>query len=190
MKIDYLKTKGTWNEINDSCRVTVNKESNDKEPSSIWKRKLLLSEHSPIRQLIIKWKWSSLYSWVSVHFVRHKFGIEHWVRTQRTDRTGVDRGTLSQNTFIEHECEANAQAIITISRKRLCNKASAETREAWTEMLNKLKEKEPELVSVCVADCIYRGHCYEIASCQYHKTKDFQNELLKYREGINQYEQM
>lgn len=52
---------------------------------------MLLAEHSPIRKLIISWKWYDLLSWVSVHLVRHKFGVDHWVRTQRTDRTGIDR---------------------------------------------------------------------------------------------------
>ena len=153
------------------------------EPSSSWKRRMLLAEHSPIRKLHISWKWIDIISWVSVHFTRHKFGIEHFVQTQRTDRTGQKRG--SQNDLIQHECEANAQAIINISRKRLCNKASAETRQAWIDMLDELYAEQPELVSVCVPDCVYRGHCYEYDSCGYHLTKNFKTELEEYRSGIN-----
>jgi len=147
---------------------------------------MLLCEHSPIRQLIIKWKWYELLSWVSVHFVRHWLGIIHWVRTQRSDRTGIDRNKLYQSEFVEHEAEANAQAIINISRVRLCNGASKETREAWKATLESFKDIEPELYKCCVPNCIYRGHCYEYNSCGYHKTAKYKVELKKYKEGINE----
>ena len=186
MKVKSLGTKGTWREIANSARTTIGMEEGNNDPSSSWKRRMLLCEHSPIRQLIFKWKWVDLLSWISVHLVRHKHGIEHWVRSQRTDRTGVDRNTLPQGNFIEHECEANAQAIINISRKRLCTQASKETRGAWKAFLEEVvKPHEPELYKCCIKDCVYRGHCYEFKSCGYHKTAQFQEELKNYREGIN-----
>lgn len=185
MTVKFIGTKGTWREVADSANTTVNKEAGEKEPSSKWKRRMLLCEHSPIRQLIVKAKWYDLKSWVSVHFVRHKFGIEHWVRTQRTDRVNVDRNTLTQDSLIEHEFEANAQALISISRKRLCNAASEETREAWGLVLEKIREAEPELYSVCVPDCVYRGWCYEFRSCGFHKTEEFAKRLAEYRRGVN-----
>jgi len=144
-----------------------------------------MCEHSPIRQLFIKCKWYELKSWVSVHFVRHKIGIEHWVRTQREDRTGEDRNQLFQSNTVEHEFLANAQAMINISRKRLCSQASKETREAWQAVLYSIAEEQPELFSACVPDCIYRGWCYEFKSCGYHKTAQFQLRLADYRSGIN-----
>ena len=145
----------------------------------------MLSEHSPIRQLLIKCKMYDLKYWVSVHFVRHKYGIEHWVRTQRTDRTNIDRDNLTQSNYVEHEFEANAQALINISRKRLCMSASKETREAWISVLDAIKETEPELCSVCVRECIYRGWCYEFKSCGYHKAEEFNQKLKEYRCNIN-----
>ncbi len=185
MHCNLLNIKGTWREVADAARTTINKEAGIKEPSNQWKRKMLLAEHSPIRKLIVSWKWLNLLSWVSVHFVRHKYGIEHWVRSQRTDRTNVNRDNLTQSELIEHECEANAQSIINISRKRLCHQASKETREAWIKFLDLLKDREPELYSVCVPDCIYRGWCYEYNSCGYYKTEDYKKKLEKYRENIN-----
>lgn len=177
--------KGTWREVANSANTTVQKQAGTAEPSPDWKKRMLLCEHSPIRQLWIKCKWYELKYWVSVHFVRHKFGIEHWVRTQRTDRTGIDRDTMLQNSGIEHEFEANAQTIINISRKRLCNLASNETRQAWVAVLDTLKDTQPELYSVCVPDCVYRGWCYEFRSCEYHKTQEFKKHLKAYRKGIN-----
>ena len=109
-----------------------------KEPSSKWKKTILLAEHSPIRKLVFSWKWINLPYWVSVHFVRHKFGIEHFVSTQRTDRTGTDRTGARQDAPVEHECFANAQAVMFISRRRLCSQASPETRAAAGVRLSRL----------------------------------------------------
>ncbi len=186
MRVEFLGVKGTWREVADSANTTINKEAGTKEPSSTWKRRMLLCEHSPIRQLFVKCKWYDLRYWISVHFVRHKIGIEHWVRTQREDRTGIGRDELSQSNLVEHEFLADAQAMINISRKRLCNQASKETKEAWQEILESIKESQPELYNVCVPDCIYRGWCYEYKSCGYHKTMQFQKLLKEYRDGINQ----
>jgi hypothetical protein len=186
LRAELLGIKGTWREIADSGNTTVHREPGTRTPSSAWKRRLLMSEHSMIRQLIVKIKWHDLKSWVSVHFVRHKFGIEHWVRTQRTDRTGLNRDEIPQGALVEHEIEANAQAVINISRKRLCGCASPETRAAWEAALHTLRDAEPELYAVCVPDCVYRGHCYEFKSCRYHQTEDFTRRLVLYRGGIHE----
>ena len=186
MRVKILGIKGTWREVADSANTTVHLEAGEKEPSSKWKRRMLLCEHSPVRQHVIKCKWYDIKSWVSVHFVRHKIGIEHWVRSQRTDRTKIDRDELPQDNLIEHEFEANVQAFINISRKRLCQLASKETREAWQLVLDNIKDPEPELYNVCVPDCIYRGWCYEFKSCGFHKTQEYQEKLSSYRSGINE----
>lgn len=175
LEISKSSVLGTWRDVADSANTTVNKAEGIKEPPSSWKRRILLAEHSPIRQMFFKWKWENLLSWVSVHFVRHKIGIEHFVRSQRTDRTGIDRNILTQGELISHECIADFQAMINISRKRLCNLASLETREAWEKVLEKIKTKEPELYSVCVKECVYRGFCPEMKSCGFSKTSEYEN---------------
>lgn len=179
---DYVDN---WKNVKNATMTTINKDEGV-YPSSEWKRKLLLSEHSPIRKINIGWKWYDLMYWTSGHFVRHKYGIEHFVRSQRTDRTNTNRNELPQGALVEHEVDANAQAIINISRKRLCMCASKETREAWREALKEIETVEPELVKCCVRDCTYRGHCYEMFSCGYHKTEAFKKELAEYRKGINE----
>lgn len=180
-KISFLDILTKWSSVVNAARTTVGKEASGREPSSNWKRKILLAEHSPIRLLIINWRWSEIKYWVSVHFVRHKIGIEHFVKTQRTDRTGTSRDDAPQDNPVEHECTANAQSLINISRKRLCTAASPETREAWKLVLENLKEKEPELVSVCVRECTYRGFCPEMICCGYVETEEYKRELKKYR---------
>lgn len=185
LNLQNVSLKGTWREVADAARTTIGKEAGNKEPSDSWKRRMLLAEHSPIRRLLVKAKWVNLKSWVSVHFVRHWLGIVHWVRTQRSDRTGIPRDDLPQGSLVEHEFEANAQAIINISRKRLCKQASPETREAWKKFVKELYTVDENLASVCVPDCVYRGHCFEYASCGYHTTEKFQKALAQYRKGIN-----
>ncbi|MEG1480000.1 MAG: thymidylate synthase ThyX [Kiritimatiellia bacterium] len=183
LELNYYGTHSTWREVADAARTTVNKEAGTGEPSSAWKKRILLSEHSPIRQLIFRWKWVGLKSWVSVHLVRHKFGIDHFVSTQRSDRTGTDRNSARQDTPVTHECIANAQAIMTISRKRLCAQASPETREAWQLLLAAIREEQPEVVACCVPECVYRGFCPEFKSCGFAQTAAFDAALAAYRGG-------
>ena len=117
--------------------------------------------------------------------VRHKIGIEHWVSTQRTDRTGVNRDELPQGALVNHACEADAQAIINISRKRLCNCASKETRDAWQAVKNEIAKVEPELASCMVRECVYRnGLCPEMFPCGFNHTESFKKELLEYTKGF------
>ena len=180
MEIKYMETTDNWREVADAARTTVGMGEGEGEPSSEWKRKILLAEHSPIRKLWIKWKWVELPYWVSVHIVRHKIGIEHFVRSQRTDRTGEDRCNKSQCAKVEHEAEANAQAIINISRKRLCNQAADKTQRAWLRVVNRLQAYEPELASVCVRECVYRGFCPEMEPCGFIAKPEFEEARKEY----------
>lgn len=180
MHIDNFKHEDNWQDVKDSTMNTIGKNTGT-YPDSIWKKKLILSEHSPIRRLTFYWRWVDLKYWVSVHFVRHKHGIEHWVKTQRTDRTGIDRNDIPQGASVNHACEANAQALINISRKRLCSCASPETREAWQKVKDEVAKYEPELASCMVKECIYRGFCPEMFGCGYDKTEVFKEELENYR---------
>lgn len=185
MQVDVFEHTDNWQDIKDATMNTIGKNTGS-YPSSDWKRRLIMSEHSPIRRMKFYWRWSDLKSWVSVHFVRHKIGIEHWVSTQRTDRTGINRDELPQGSLVNHACESDSQALINISRKRLCNNASKETREAWTVVKDRVANVEPELASCMVKECIYRGFCPEMFSCGYYKTDAYQKELEEYRRGINE----
>lgn len=182
IKIDWFNLKDVWLDVKQSARTTISKDGSGNYPSNSWKKSILLAEHSPIRKIKVSWKWTDIKSWVSVHFVRHKFGIEHWVSTQRSDRTGVDRDNSVQGTFINHECEANAQALIFISRKRLCMQAAKETREAWQLVKDEVNKNDPILASVMVRECVYRGFCPEMYCCGYVNTKAYQQELREYRD--------
>ena len=179
--LKFLKILGTWRDVADAARTTIRMPEGSKEPSHKWKKRILLAEHSPIRKLIFGWKWIDLPYWVSVHFVRHKYGIEHFVSTQRTDRTGEDRTAKPQDAAVEHECFANAAEIMFISRRRLCSQASPETRSAWKLVVDAIAEKEPELAECCVPDCVYRGFCPEFKSCGFVDTPAYSEAVRRYR---------
>lgn len=179
--IKWCEYEDNWPKVKRSARTTISREGEGKYPTDSWKKNILLAEHSPIRRIRFSWKWTNLKSWVSVHFVRHWLGIVHWVTTQRVDRTGKNRDDSPQSTFVEHECEANAQALINISRKRLCSQASKETREAWEQVKKEVEKKDPILASVMVKECIYRGFCPELYGCKYCETEAYKKELEEYR---------
>ena len=50
-----VKIKGDWEEVVNDCRTTVGKGELGKEPSQKFKREILISEHSPIRSITVKW---------------------------------------------------------------------------------------------------------------------------------------
>ena len=186
MDISKVKVKGTWRDVADVARTTIGKEEGEGSVSDSWKKRMLLAEHSPIRLLWFRWKWKGIKYWVSVHLVRHWLGIVHFVKTSRSDRTGVPRDDLPQNHPVNHECDANAQALINISRRRLCKQASFETQEAWKLVRQEIAVLDPVIASAMVPDCIYRGGiCREMNCCGWIKTQEAQavwEEYNKYQD--------
>jgi len=166
LKAELINYTDNWQAVKDAAMNTIGKDAG-KYPSSDWKRKMLLAEHSPIRLLTFTVRLTDIPYWVSVHLTRHKIGVEHFVSTQRTDRTGTDRNGLPQGALVSHTMRINAQALINISRKRLCMQASPETRVAWRMVVDAIGEREPEIKSVCVRECVYRGFCPEMKGCGY-----------------------
>ena len=180
MKVELVDYEDNWQKVKDRTMQTIGKTSG-KYPDHEWKKKILKAEHSPIRLLTFTIKFTDIPYWVVGHFVRHKIGVEHFVSTQRTDRTGVSRDELPQNNPVGYTMVADAQALINISRKRLCNCASVETREAWQMVKNEIAKVEPELAECMVKECVYRGHCPEMYGCSYAGSPAFQKEIEEYR---------
>ncbi len=162
-KTEILKVKGDWGEVVDDCRATVGKEPLGHEPSEKFKQSILLAEHSPIRDISVKWKWSGIKSWIATHWVRHKW--ECFVKTQRSDRTGVDRDKLPQDAPVDFTGEANAQHLIDTMRKRLCHQASPETRAYAEDLKMAIMSKENEIGWALVPNCVYRCGCPEMKTC-------------------------
>ena len=145
------------------ARETQGKEG-DLTPSFEWKKKLINSEHSPLRTIMFTIEMQNIPYCNSVHFVRHKFGVEHYVKSQRSNK---NRGEEPQNAPVNHIMDINAQALIFMARKRLCFKADETTREIMKEIVNKIIDVCPEFKGFLVPECIYRGNiCHEFKSCE------------------------
>ena len=158
-----------WKKIKSACMTTISKEAGDKEPTSAWKRKLLLCEHSPIRRGEISWKWEAIPYAISTHFARHHEGCEKFIGTERTDRTGVLREERSQMNPVPMEMDANIQALINISAKRLCTSADPTTRKYWWAVLEVIKDYDEDIYWACVPQCIRCGGCPEYTNCGFYE---------------------
>lgn len=145
--------------------VTVGKET-DKLPTENFKKEILRARHSPIRELRFVFYLTDIPCWVSVHLCRHVHA-QPYVKTQRNDRqSGYDRTKAPQDAPVDMMWSMNAEELITIANKRLCNLASKETRDLvrmiCKEVVNLCPEFKDELVPMCVRN---GGVCYEIFPC-------------------------
>lgn len=147
---------------------TVGKKlGSNSEVKEEWIERLVKAEHSPIRELWFGIRMEIPY-WVSVHYVRHHIGVNHYVQTQRDDRVqdSMPRADKGQGEIVSHIMSINAQELINMSHKRLCKQASKETREVMQEIVRQVVEVAPYMKEVLVPLCKYRnGKCTEMFSC-------------------------
>lgn len=168
MRIELLKypSDDDWMLCKACTLVTVGKEAKQ-PPSADWKHKLLRARHSPIRELKFVFLLKDIPSWVSVHLVRHHVGCQPYVRSQRNDRQNAyDRTKAPQDAPVDMIWSMNAEALMTIANKRLCNQASKETRAVVQEMCRLVLERCPEFNGLLVPMCEYHGgRCDEMFPC-------------------------
>lgn len=176
-------TDQDWLNVRNDALFTQRK-STDKAPSSELKKKFLISEHSPIKDIFVRWEWYDVPYWIAMHFRTHGIGIVPFISTQRNDVQDLyDRRKAPQDALVNYRATANMLEILHISRARLCLVASPETTKAWTMFLQELYYHEPELVQLCVKPCVYRnGICPEVFKpCGYNKTEHYK----KYQKAYN-----
>lgn len=152
-----------WKRVKNHCRTTVGKEFTENEPTETFKKRILISEHSPIRLLEIDWTWKNIKSWVATEWSRHKF--EKFITSQRNDRQkSYDRNEAPQKAPVNFDGYANAQNLIDAWRKRLCYCATKEARELAVDFKREL-EKRSAIGRVLVPNCVYRFGCPEFKPC-------------------------
>lgn len=146
--------------------VTIGKEAKT-PPTDEWKQKMLEARHSPIRELRFVFLLTDVPYWVSVHLVRHHVGCQPYVRSQRNDRQSeYNREKARQDAPVNVMWSMNAEALMTIANKRLCAKASPETRAIVHAMCVLVKQSNPEFRPFLMPMCTYHGGvCHEFESC-------------------------
>ncbi len=152
-----------WKWVKESALTTIGKNSvptNGIHPD--WKRKMLFSEHSPIRELRIHWKKENLMRWIADQIVRHTKHSEAFMKTGRTDRCNIPRSEQTMEMATDLMKTENAQSLIEMMSDRLCiGNASKETRELMESLKREITKKEPLLGLVLVPSCVRYGCCKE-----------------------------
>jgi len=78
----------------------------------------------------------------------------------------MDGDNAPRNTPVDMILYCNAEELMTIANKRLCNKASEQTRLVVKMMCLEALDKMHELSGLLVPMCEYHGGvCHEIQSC-------------------------
>jgi thymidylate synthase ThyX len=167
MKVEVIKypTEADWMLVKKCTLVTVGKETN-KPPTVKFKKDLLRSRHSPIRELRFVFSLTDIPYWVSVHLCRHVHA-QPYVKTQRNDRqSDYDRNSAPQDAPVSMMWSMNAEELITIANKRLCNLASKETKDLVKTICKDVIKLCPEFGGELVPMCVRNGGvCHEIFPC-------------------------
>lgn len=94
-----------------------------------------------------------------------------------------------RNTPVNLGLFINAQSLIDMSKLRLCNQASVETRQVFQSIKDKIQEIDPELAAMMVRKCVYRnGLCGEPKCCKFNNSKEFTIELNHYLKYFNEFQ--
>lgn len=177
-----VKQATPWSRAYEAALMTEGKRTT-KEPIDEWKDKILMAEHSPIRMVEYDIYLEDIPSFVAMHLVRHHIGCEKFVVTNREDRRNVNPEEINRLTPVDMLMTCNAQALINISRKRLCNCASKETREVWKAVKEAIAEIDPIMARRMCRECIYRGFCPERKPCGFVETDKYMEEMVEYFKG-------
>lgn len=145
--------------VRKACEATMRGQSSKASLDKMYR-----CEHSPIRCSTFWIEMIGVPTFCSVHFVRHKIGVEHFVMSNRDDRGGT--GKEDRNTPVNHSMFINAAELIQMSRKRLCG-STHETTRLWMQgIVDGVQRCDPDLSKYMVRECQYRnGICPEIKCC-------------------------
>ena len=183
-----------WLNIKNACRQTVSMCDSKLEPTSEWKRKLLICRHSPLRIGSVLWKSEDVPFYVMGHIVRHNVGCTPFVSTSREDRTGIPRNERRQTDFVNMQMTANIEALINISERRLCTCADPTTKKYWESVLEAIREYDEDVFWACVPQCIRCGACVEpFSNCKFYEnfsknlTPEQQTDIMARYDAYNEY---
>ena len=162
MKIDFINISG-WEWVKESALTTIHKKHTGKEITPEWKRNILLSGHSPIRELSIRFRVSELERWIADQLVRHTVGVNNYMGTGRSDRIKIPRSEQTMEFLTELMQTHNAQSLIQLMNTRLCvGCVSPETRKLAELLRDEIERIEPELAFMFVPNCIKLCGCKEV----------------------------
>lgn len=167
MEVELLKcpTQEDWELVKRATLETVGKRPKN-PPTLEWERSILEARHSPIRLLQFVFELRDIPYWVSVHCARHVHSVP-FVRSQRNDRqSDYDRNAARQDAPVNMMWAMNAEELMTICAKRLCNQSAEETRSIVREMATLVIANCPEFDGLLKPQCEWQGGvCHEMNPC-------------------------
>lgn len=192
MKTTIKDFNVNWLAIKNACRQTVSMGDSKIEPTSEWKRKLLICRHSPLRIGTVLWKSEDVPFYVMGHMVRHNVGCTPFVSTSREDRTGKPRDERKQTDLVDMKMVANIESILNISERRLCTCADKNTIKYWNTVLEAIREYDEDIYWACVPQCVRCGSCVEpFSECTFYDnfskdlTLEQQTDIMKRYDAYN-----
>ena len=135
-------------------------------PDSEWRHRILEARHSPIRWLRYSFVFEGIPYNASVHLCRHVHA-QPYVSSLRNDRQKeLDGDAARRDTPVNMILDVNAEELMVIANKRLCNQAAKPTRDAVKRMCELAVGVTPELEGLLVPMCEYQGGiCHEMKPC-------------------------
>lgn len=169
MEIKLIKypTDEDWQEVKRRALITMYGKGlgEVKQPPEGWKHRILRARHSPIRYLMYSYMMEGIPSNTATHLCRHVHA-QPYVSSLRNDRQNYMNGDEApRNTPVNLIYDCNAEELLTIANKRLCNLASEKTREVVKIMCLLALDKTPELEGLLIPQCRWLHGCPEMFSC-------------------------
>lgn len=164
----------TWEQCKKAALYTIGKTKVVNQPTDEWIDGMLRCEHSPIREKVFHIEIKGLPYWIANHIRTHFIGANYYMSTSREDRTenGTPRSELPQTAPVNLLISANAQALINISRKRLCGQSAPDTIALWEAVQETMAEHCPVMAKYMNRECEYRnGFCPEKKPCKRFKKR-------------------
>ena len=159
-------------DIQEAAWVTARKAEGREFTPALFYR-YLVAEHSPIRRLVLAWRFRAFSKRASSHLVRHVMS-QPYIGGTRPDWFP----DLKDPEAVDHLQDSNCQALLAIGRERLCFNAWKGTREAIVALKAALMAADASRVGpggdaapgfyrslgqAMVPKCVYRCGCPEDA---------------------------
>jgi hypothetical protein len=160
-KFDYSKTIIKIRPVIDPCVIqeAYRMTSNSDREFTISDEDIYETLHSPVRCMIFWIKMYNIPNCVSVHLVRHAHHTP-FVKTGREDRHGLG-DKEHRYSCKDHGMFINAETLINIAKKRLCNKALGDVSFLMYEIREGIREYSEHLANKMVPNCVAMMRCPE-----------------------------
>ena len=173
--------------VKEAIWVTMGKWQRAKNPpSDNLLYKILKARHSPIRLMTFVFAIENIPSNTSVHLCRHIHAVP-FVESLRNDRqTKMDGDAARRDTPVNMLYMVNAEELMIIANKRLCGKASANTRKVVKAMCDEAVKVCPMLNDFLVPMCHYCHECKEVEPCGLWDRVQVMNQIIEKKVNDNE----